>query len=351
MTGTGALSGRARSAAVALVRRPAVQRAARTFFHGVHRLEERIVLPPELATPEERKLRRSWTRHRPELLDQYLVSGYQNPRFNVQSILSRHALVRELFGNCFEDLMRDELRHAVELNETLRLRAAELGVTMGVYLDEERLAEVQRVTAAVADRERLFEERWRSTLAERTPSDTTLGRRLRVVELACGSANDFRALADYGIAPFLDYTGIDLNPANIANASRRFPDVRFQVGSVLNLPFEDRAVDVVLAFDIFEHLSLAAMEQALDEAMRVAERGLILSFFRMTARADHLAEPRGSYHWNELSAGRIEERLRSRYGDVTVVEVKRLLAESFGYRHTYNPKAWTMMARGRRSTA
>jgi ubiquinone/menaquinone biosynthesis C-methylase UbiE len=287
---------------------------------------------------EERQLRKVWARHQPEMLDVYLVSGYQDPRINVQSILGRHTLVRALFGSAYEDLMRAELAWAVELNEAIRLRARALGVSLVATMDPERQAGVQRVMREFDDRAGEYAERWRRALSGRR------ARRLRVLELACGSANDYRAMADYGLAPFLDYTGIDLNAKNIENANRRFPQVDFRVGSILALPVPDRSMDYVVAFDIFEHLSLEAMQVALDEAVRVSRRGLYLGFFRMADVPEHVAEPRGRYHYNTLSASRMREYLEGHYPSVDVVHISGLLRERFAYRHSYNSRAYSVVA-------
>ena len=56
---------------------------------------------------------RAWAYRPPEILDTYLVSGYQNPRINVQSILVRHFLTRRLFGDEFDQLMDEEIRFAL----------------------------------------------------------------------------------------------------------------------------------------------------------------------------------------------------------------------------------------------
>jgi ubiquinone/menaquinone biosynthesis C-methylase UbiE len=188
------------------------------------------------------------------------------------------------------------------------------------------------------ERASTYAERWRQTLSGRR------ARRLRVVELACGSANDYRAMADYGLARFLDYTGIDLNAKNIDNAKRRFPDVDFRVGSILQLPIQDGSVDYVLAFDIFEHLSLSAMQVALDEAVRVSRRGLYFAFFRMADVPEHVEEPRGAYHYNLLSASRIREYLDQHYPSVEVLHISGFLLERFGYEHSYNSRAYSVVA-------
>lgn len=272
------------------------------------------------------------------MLDRYLVSGYQNPRINLQSILLRHFLVDRAVGAGFEELKAGEIRLAVELNEVLRLRAAELGVKMGSYLNPSKQAAVRRVDEAIADREGEFADRWRSALPP------TSERRLRVLELACGSANDYRAFVDYGLAAHLDYRGIDITDKNIENARRRFPGVAFEVGDVRDVRHPDGAVDYVIASDVFEHLSLDGMERALGEAMRLATRGLALTFFNMSESAEHEDRPTKLYHWNRLSRPRIEARLRERFPSVRVVRISAWLREEHGYAHSYNPHAYSIFA-------
>ena len=290
---------------------------------------------------EERKLRKAWAHHDPEMLDLYLVSGFQDPRVNVQSVLARHLLVRALFGSAFDELMRDELAFVVEINEAMRLRAREEGISLTSTTRPERQADVQRVMGEFEVQASTYAEKWRRALSDRR------ARRLKVIELACGSANDYRALDQYGIAPFLDYTGIDLNTNNIENAKRRFPDVDFRVGSMLSLPMPDRSFDYVLAFDIFEHLSLAAMQEALDEAVRLSRRGLYIAFFRMADIPEHVEEPVRSYHFNTLSAPLIRGYFEQRYPTVDLVHIPTFLHEGFGYKHSYNKRAYSLVAQRR----
>jgi ubiquinone/menaquinone biosynthesis C-methylase UbiE len=302
-----------------------------------------LIQPRRPATADEvGKLKKSWAKYSPETLEDYLVSGYQNPRINAQSILARDFFVHQLFGAEFDELMQEELRFSVESNEAIRLRAKELGVTMGAFADPEKRAAVEQASAVIADREQVFEGRWNTALRGRSATP------ISVLELACGSANDYRSFANYGIAPFLDYTGVDLNETNIANATRRFPGVKFEVGSILELPYQDRSFDYVLAFDIFEHLSIASMEKAMAEATRLARKGLVLAFFIMVDAPDHNERPRGDYHWNELSASKIADKLRETFTDVQVTHLPTFLKQEYGYNHYYNKKAWTIIAQDRR---
>jgi SAM-dependent methyltransferase len=274
-----------------------------------------------------------------DILDRYLVSGYQNPRLNIQSILVRHVLLADLLGDRARPLMEEEIRFAIDLNENLRLEAEAQGVTMGIFRDPEKLAAVERVDATVAGRDRTVLDRWRAEL----PSEPD--RRVPVLEFACGSADDYRAFAECGLGPSLDYLGIDLNAANIENARRRHPDARFEVGDILELPLEDRSVDHVVASDIFEHLPPDGFRRAIDEAGRLARRTLVFTFFNMADVPEHEIRPMRSYHRNLLSRRRIEEQVRGLgFETVLTLPIAQWLETSYGYPHSYNPKAWTIIA-------
>lgn len=287
-----------------------------------------------------RLLRRmTWGVTSSDALDRYLVSGYQNPRINVQSILLRHELADRILPDAdFAALENDELSLAVELNEALRVRAVELGVTMGSYLDPARLADVARVDEAIAGRDGALMARWHEVLGALPAAGAS------VLEMACGSANDYRAFVECGLARHLDYLGIDLTAKNIENARRRFPGIGFEVGDVTAIDRPDRSFDYVIASDIFEHLAPDAMERALSEAARIARRGVMLTFFNMAEVDDHVIQPRKAYFWNRLSRARVEERLRRDFDSVRVVRIDAMLRDRFGYAHTYNRHAVSIFA-------
>ena len=285
-------------------------------------------------------LRAVWGTGSAEMLDVYLVSGYQNPRINLQSVLERHFLIQAVVGDAAHDLMRAEVRFAIELNEVLRRRARELGVTMGSYRDPAKHRAVRQVDAAIADREHEMIGRWRGQLDAHSSAE-----RPSVIELACGSANDYRAYAEAGLDRHLQYVGIDLSPKNIANARRRHPDARFEVGDILDVRYGDRSFDFVVASDIFEHLSPRAMEHALDECARLARDALVLTFFNMHDAPEHEINPRGPYHWNRLSRDLVARRLRERgFRSIVAVPIGRWLRDRHGYPHSYNRHAWTLFA-------
>src|ERR1051326_6327350 len=72
---------------------------------------------------ESEKLARSWLQHEPAKLRDYLVAGVEDPRINVQSIFSRHFLIRAIFDQNFSALMDEELRFAAVMNWLTALAA------------------------------------------------------------------------------------------------------------------------------------------------------------------------------------------------------------------------------------
>ena len=82
-------------------------------------------VPSPLQTESER-LARSWLRHDADMLRDYLVAGVEDPRINVQSVLSRQFLTRELTGGRFGALMEQECRFAAVMNWLMQI-AGEVG--------------------------------------------------------------------------------------------------------------------------------------------------------------------------------------------------------------------------------
>jgi len=70
---------------------------------------------------ETEKLTRSWTRHDRSMLRDYLVSGVEDPRINLQSIFSRHFLLYGLKLERYALLMEHEYRFSAVLNWLLNI--------------------------------------------------------------------------------------------------------------------------------------------------------------------------------------------------------------------------------------
>lgn len=325
---------------------------------------------------ESGRLRAAWMRHDAELLDGYLVRDVEDPRINLQSILSRSFLIDAIWPDEFTALIREEFRFSICLSFILRVLATQRPpVSRQLILDaliegretcgdiripsylrdafesisrqEEELPDYicQALVCPVSDENTwlpdpalsTFEQMWHSALHHREAST------ISVLEPACGSANDYRYLHSFGISKFLEYTGVDICDKNIANARRRFPSVAFEVGDVLTICAENKSYDFLFVHDLFEHLSLAALELALAEISRVARKQACLSFFNMADIPEHIITPKGLYHWNVLSMTEIRESLMKFAQDIDVVHIGTFLEDNYDCTDYHNDGAYTFI--------
>ena len=94
------------------------------------------------------------------------------------------------------------------------------------------------------------------------------GSNLHVLEIGAGSAAAMRAyLSAHADARAV---AMELSPTSIAAAGAGSPALRAIAGNALQLPFRDRTLDAVVAFEVLEHLPDVAL--ALDEMLRVVRR-------------------------------------------------------------------------------
>jgi SAM-dependent methyltransferase len=319
---------------------------------------------------ESSRLRHAWERHAAETLDTYLVSGVEDPRINVQSILTRALLCDALFPGRFARLIDEELRFGFVM--TWLLTHLQLGIEKPSLMAAITRNDRSRCPAVVIDTFRMlqqddcvtedyvtmalqedegdgstslaseamdtFRRIWHEQLAAPSQSGCSL------FEPACGSANDFRYLHSYGFTRFLKYTGMDIAPKNIANALSRFPDVDFRVGDLLSNSFDDETFDFSFVHDLFEHLSITAMEHALRELLRVTRREVWLHLFNAADVTRHGVRPAAEYHWNLLSIREIARVVAEVPAHAEVVCIAELGRRKFGFSRYYNTGAYTIIA-------
>lgn len=335
-------------------------------------------MDPHLQAETER-LRSAWTRHDPDWLRHYLVRDVEDPRRNLQSILTRHFLLTSLPQPGCDPLFQAELEFAAALNWLLeaahgvrggeerdllrfalqtnadnveglevpaflrrlyaRLPIPSTPVPVPHYLEEFlRLPDPVEPGAppleSVLD---TFRRIWAGLLAPLQPSGLT------VLEPACGSANDARFLQSYGLLRLFDYTGFDLCPANVDNARVLCPEARFLVGNIFEIPFPDRSFDFAFVHDLFEHLSPAALAVAVRELCRVVRHGLCVHFFHMDEIPQTVVQPLGPYHWNLLSLDQTWALFAAEGFDGASLHIGTYLQHRTGCPWTHNPAAYTFL--------
>jgi ubiquinone/menaquinone biosynthesis C-methylase UbiE len=319
---------------------------------------------------ESSLLRHLWERQAAETLDTYLVSGVEDPRINLQSILTRALLCDALFPARFTRLIDDELRFgfvmtwlSTHLQLGIEKRSILAAITQNdrsrcpaIVIDTFRMlqqdecltddyvtlalqeAEDHGSTSLASEAMDTFRKIWREQLAPLSHGGCSL------FEPACGSANDFRYLDSYGFTNFLNYTGIDIAPKNIANALARFPDLDFRVGDLLNNRFDDETFDYSFVHDLLEHLSIKAMEHALRELLRVTRREVWFHLFNAADGSQHEVRPVTAYHWNLLSIREITRVIAEVPAHAEVVSIAELGRRKFGFSRYYNRRAYTIIA-------
>jgi len=85
----------------------------------------------------------------------------------------------------------------------------------------------------------------------------------RILEIGCGIGSIVSELSRQGY----DITGTDISGEAIAYGLKKYGDIKLQVQPAEDLQFEDQTFDVVLSFDLFEHI--ARIDRHISEVHRV----------------------------------------------------------------------------------
>jgi ubiquinone/menaquinone biosynthesis C-methylase UbiE len=320
-------------------------------------------------------------RHESAMLRDYLVAGVEDPRLNLQSILSRHYLIRALAGDRFDPLMRQEYRFSAVMNWLLAATkppgAAETGamilhglkrgadnvegieipqfaletfaslplqigaLTVPNYIEKSLVSLDQPAGGLELD---TFCAIWREAIGGWAAiGGPEAASRLSVIEPACGSANDYRFIEACGLAAHLDYTGFDLCERNVENARLCCPRAKFLHGNVFQIEAADRSFDLCFVHDLFEHLSLEGLATAVRELCRVTRLGICAGFFQMHEMPEHVVREVDEYHWNTLSMEKSRELFMNEGFQCRVVHIGSFLKAETGCDQTHNPNAYTLM--------
>lgn len=99
----------------------------------------------------------------------------------------------------------------------------------------------------------------------------------KVLEIGCGAGRYLRALSHY--RPDLELHGSDISHIALAEAQAADPngEIDYKLGDALDLPYEDNSFDIVLLFDVFEHVT--DVGKAADEVARVLKPGGVFHCF------------------------------------------------------------------------
>jgi ubiquinone/menaquinone biosynthesis C-methylase UbiE len=99
----------------------------------------------------------------------------------------------------------------------------------------------------------------------------------KLLEIGCGAGRYTRAFRRY--RPDLEIYGCDISQVALEEAGAADParSIEYTLGDALNLPYEDGSFDIVVLFDVFEHVT--DVGRAADEVARVLKRGGVFHCF------------------------------------------------------------------------
>ncbi len=88
----------------------------------------------------------------------------------------------------------------------------------------------------------------------------------RILEIGCGIGSVVFELSGQGY----DITGTDISGEAITYGLKKYGDIKLQVQPAEDLQFEDETFDIVLSFDLFEHI--ARVDRHISEVYRVLRK-------------------------------------------------------------------------------
>ncbi|MDO3645813.1 class I SAM-dependent methyltransferase [Nocardia mangyaensis] len=146
--------------------------------------------------------------------------------------------------------------------------------------------------------------------------------------LEAGSGEGYGADMIAGVAAGV--TGVDYDEGAVAHVRARYPRVRMIQGNLAALPLDDESVDVVVNFQVIEHLWDQA--QFLRECLRVLRPGgeLLISTPNRITFSPGRDTPLNPFHTRELNAAELTELL---------VEAGFTVAQMLGVHHGASLKA------------
>lgn len=104
-----------------------------------------------------------------------------------------------------------------------------------------------------------------------------------VLDVGCGPGWNFDHFKEHG--PEVTYRGLDSSKRFVKVANQRNPGI-YGVGDVRDIPEARRSWDVVILQDVLEHTN--GYEKPIKEALRVAKRSVIITFWHLTENDDHI---------------------------------------------------------------
>lgn len=142
---------------------------------------------------------------------------------------------------------------------------------MNIYQEEKEIQ--NRVASAYDSVYRnliVYEDRW-DYLCKNI--EKFVSKESKILEIGCGTATFLSYMSARG---YKNLYGIDLSEEAIKVAISKVPDAKFQVGNMINLPYENESFDMVVFMGSLHHLPYSDISIAINEAQRCLLRGGVM---------------------------------------------------------------------------
>jgi len=144
----------------------------------------------------------------------------------------------------------------------------------------------------------------------------------RILEVGCGIGNIVYELTEQGY----DIKGTDISIEAIAYGRKKYPNIRIEVQPAEELKFETESFDIVLSFDLFEHV--VRIDRHISEVFRVLRPGGYYMFQTPNKYSNIIFETLQtrtlqwrSYHPSLHTPGQLKRRLSGHGFDVRFVKM------------------------------
>ena len=144
----------------------------------------------------------------------------------------------------------------------------------------------------------------------------------RILEVGCGIGNIVNELTQQGY----DIIGRDISREAIAYGRKKYPEIKIEVQPAEELKFEDKSFDIVLSFDLFEHV--VRIDRHISEVFRVLRPGGYYMFQTPNKYSNIIFETFKSrtlqwrnYHPSLHTPGQLRRRLSKHGFDVRFVKM------------------------------
>lgn len=133
----------------------------------------------------------------------------------------------------------------------------------------------------------------------------------RVLEIGCGSGYGANFLANTAKS----VTAIDVDPSAIADAARLYTatNLVYQCASGLDMPFPTQVFDVVVLFELIEHIKPIEHKRLLEEIRRVMAPGGVLAMSTPDHERTTAMGADNPYHIGELSTSDVDALLHQHF--------------------------------------